>query len=376
MSIEVVSNSVKVMSVKNIVAALVVLGLLVPVSVGAATFVAGEKDVATAGEVPDDLFIAGNGVVVSDNVGQDVFAGGQSVTVESRVGGDVFAGGNFVRIRGVINDDVLVGGERVEIRAESVDDVFAAGNRVEIASDTVVNGSVFAAGQTVTIAGTVKGSVKMAGDNMVIKSSAVIGGDLLTYGEKEPVVEAGAVIRGSQEHKLKEAAPARGASIGQWVGGVVAWFVVGMVLVYVAPGFTRRVTATAIKRSGKSIIVGVGWALLCLPAIILLMITVVGIPAAVIIGLLTVLLGMLAVAYAMVTVGVWVMEKLAKSESGHVSWQHVLLGGVIYKTARLIPIVGWSAALVLTLLALGALLGTAWQLLRGTGTVKTKETVV
>ena len=116
--------------------------------------------------------------------------------------------------------------------------------------------------------------------------------------------------------------------------------------------------------------------MLCLPAIILLMITVVGIPAAVIIGLLTVLLGMLAVAYAMVTVGVWVMEKLAKSESGHVSWQHVLLGGVIYKTARLIPIVGWSAALVLTLLALGALLGTAWQLLRGTGTVKTKETVV
>ena len=108
MSIEVVSNSVKVMSVKNIVAALVVLGLLVPVSVGAATFVAGEKDVATAGEVPDDLFIAGNGVVVSDNVGQDVFAGGQSVTVESRVGGDVFAGGNFVRIRGQINDDQLV----------------------------------------------------------------------------------------------------------------------------------------------------------------------------------------------------------------------------------------------------------------------------
>lgn len=364
------------MRVKIIAMALVFLGLLVPVGVGAATFVAGEKDVSTTGVVPDDLFIAGKGVVIGDNVGQDVFAGGQSVTVESRVGGDVFAGGNFVRIQGVINDDVLVGGEKVEIRTASVDDVFAAGNRVEIASDTVVNGSVFAAGQTVTIAGTVKGSVKMTGDNMVIKSSAVIGGDLLTYGEKEPVVEAGAVIQGNKKHKLKEVTPARGASIGQWVGSVVAWFVVGMVLLYVAPGFTRRVTATAIKRSGQSIIVGVLWALLCLPAIILLMITIVGMPAAVIIGLLTVLLVMLAVAYAMVTAGVWIMAKLVKSESGQVSWQHVLLGVVVYKTVGLIPIVGWPAILVVTLLALGALLKANWQLLRGTGTAETKEAVV
>lgn len=352
------------------------LGLLVPVGVGAATFVAGENDVSTTGAVPDDLFIAGKGVVIGDNVGQDVFAGGQSVTVESRVGGDVFAGGNFVSIKGVINDDVLVGGEKVEIRAESVDDVFAAGNRVEIGSGTVVNGSVFAAGQTVTIASTIKGNVRVAGDNVVIKSSAVIEGDLLTYGEKEPAVEAGAVIKGKKEHKIKETEPGRQAHIGQWVGSVVAWFVVGMVLLYVAPGFTRRVTATAIKRSGQSIIVGVLWALLCLPAIILLMITIVGMPAAVIIALLTMLLGILAVAYAMVTVGVWTMERLTKSGSGHVSWQHVLLGGVVYKTVGLIPIVGWPAVLVLTLLALGALLRTAWQLLRETGTTETKEAVV
>lgn len=372
----VVSNSVKIMRVRSIVATLVVLGLLAPVSVAAATFIAGEKDVSTDGAVPDDLFIAGSGVVISDNVGQDVFAGGQSVTVESRVGGDVFAGGNFVLIKGIIDDDVLAGGEKVEIRAESVDDVFAAGNRVEIASDTVVNGSVFAAGQTVTIAGAVKGNVKVASGNVVIKSSAVIEGDLSTYGKKEPAVETGAVIRGNKEHKSKEAAPKIQAYIGQWVGSVVAWFVVGMVLLYVAPGFTRRVTATAIKHSGRSIIVGTGWVLLCLPAMILLMITVVGMPAAVIIGLLTALLMMLAVAYAMVTAGVWIMEKLAKSESGHVSWQHVLLGVVVYKTVRTIPIVGWPAVLVLILLALGALLWTNWQLLRGTGTAETKEAVV
>jgi len=46
-------------------------------------------------------------------------------------------------------------------------------------------------------------------------------------------------------------------------------------------------------------------------------------------------------------------------------WQHVLLGVVLYKVIMLIPIIGWPIGLVLTLLALGALIWTDWKLFKG-----------
>ena len=354
------------MNTKHIFVALVVVGLAVAPGAGAATFLVGEKDVSTSGAVDDDLFIVGNGVMISDDVAQDVFAGGQAVTVQSQVGGDVFAGGNFVHVKGVVNDDVLVAGEKVEITAASVDDVFAGGNRVDISSNTVVNGSVFAAGQTVTIAGTVKGSVKMAGDNMVIKSGAVIEGDLLTYGEKEPIIEEGAQVLGKTTHKVREVKEVGRASIGRWVSSVVAWFVAGVLLIYLLPGFARRVTETAVKSSGKSIGLGLLWILLFFPALVLLMVTVVGIPIAIMLAFLTALSCMLAIVYATVTVGVWAINKISKSENMDIKWQHVLLGVVIYKLLGLVPLVGWLLVLAVTLLALGALLISLWQRFRTT----------
>lgn len=345
--------------------ALVVFGLIAAQGAGAATFVSGEEAALSGDVVDDDLFIGGNGVVIDRNVDEDVFAGGQSVKVDANVGGDVYAGGNTVQIKGVIGDDVGAAGEVVEISAASVDDVYAAGNRIEISNETTVNGSVFAAGQTVTIAGTVKGNVRLAGGNMMIKSGAVIEGDLLTYGEKQPVIEEGAKVIGKTTHKIKaRQGTTRRTSVGLWVSSVMAWFAAGVLLVYLLPAFARRVTETAVKNSSKSMGLGLLWMLLFIPTLVLLMIAMVGIPVAMMLIFLTVLLCLLAIVYATVTVGVWVMNRISKSENTDIKWQHVLLGVVIYKLVGLVPLVGWLLVLAVTLLALGALLISLWQRMR------------
>jgi len=217
----------------------------------------------------------------------------------------------------------------------------------------------------VTIAGTVRGDVKIKGDNTVIKSGAVIEGDLMTYGERGPIIEDGATVNGERKHYAGEAKRigAHG-SVAGWVSSVLAWFVLGLVLLYLVPQFTKKVTETALKRSSKSLLVGTLWALLFIPAVVLLMITVIGMPLAIIVFLLTIAFLMLAVAWSMVLAGVWIMNKISKTGSAEVSWQHVLLGAVIYKVVKLIPVIGWPIAVILTLLSLGALLWTGWKLFR------------
>jgi hypothetical protein len=365
------------MKLQKILLLVTSFGLIAPLSVGAATFLTSEEEVSIPEALTDDLYIAGNGVSIDKDVSDDVFAGGQSVKIDANIGQDVFAGGNSVRITGTVGDDVFAGGEIVEINVASVDDVFAGGNRVEISKDTVVNGDVFAGGQTVTIAGNVKGNVKIGGDTMIIKSGAVIEGALDTYGEKEPRIEAGATISGERKHHVKVAAAVKNkTSVSWWVTSVLTWFVVGLVLIYLVPQLTNKVTETALKSSGKSLLIGAVWALLFLPVVILLMITVVGIPLAFILLLLTIVFFMLAIAYAMILIGVWTMKKISKTESEKVSWQHVLLGVVIYKVITLIPIIGWLVGFILVLLSLGALIWTDLKLFKGPKASDTKPVVV
>ena len=97
------------------------------------------------------------------------------------------------------------------------------------------------------------------------------------------------------------------------------------------PTFARRVTETAIKKGGKSVGLGLLWMLLLVPAFILLVVTLVGIPVAIMIALLTALSCMLATVYASVIVGVWVMNKISKTESLDIKWQHLLLGVMVMR---------------------------------------------
>ncbi len=354
------------MKLQKILMVIISFGLIVPLGVGAATFLVGEEEVSLSEPLADDLYTAGNGVTIDKDVEQDVFVGGQSIKINANIGQDVFAGGNSIKIAGTVGDDIFAGGEIVEIDVTSVDDVFAGGNRVSISKDTVVNGDVFAGGQSIIIAGTVKGDVKIGGNSMIIKSGAVIEGNLTTYGEKKPTIENGAIINGEQVHRVGEAkAIKKSASVSGWVTSVLAWFVLGLVLLYLVPQFTKSVAGTALQNVGKSLLIGVIWALVFIPLFILLMITVIGIPIAMIVFLLSMTFFILAAGFSSIIVGAWTMKKITKTDNAELTWQHVLLGVVVFKIIKLIPIIGWPIALIVTLLSLGALIWTNWKLFRG-----------
>jgi|GEM_PF-3013898 hypothetical protein len=343
--------------------------LLWPITSLAATFIVEEEGVqaVTNADIEDDLYIGGNNVSVSHNVAEDLFAGANMVNVNANVGQDLHAGGNIVRITGEVGDDLFAGGNTVIVNVSTVDDVFAGGQIIEITGD-VIKGSVYAGGQNVNIKGDIKGSVRIGAETINIKSGTTIAGDLITTGNNEPNIESGVQITGEQRHSLVAEKKAKGAwgernLLMEWVLGVLVWFVVALTVSYLIPGTTKEVVDTVLTKGGKSLGIGFAWMALFIPTIIMLIITMVGWPLAIMLGVFTPGNIMLAITLSGVIVGVWAMKKLGKEES-KITWQHILLGVVIIRTVSMVPIIGWLIGLAVMLMSFGAIGIVLWERLR------------
>lgn len=330
-------------------------------------FMMKEDAAVTTVDVNDDLYIAGNSVEVEHNVQDDVFGAANSVEVTGNVGQDVYAGGNSVRITGEVGDDVFAAGNTVRVTSKRVDDVFAVGNVVEIFSENV-QGSVYAAGQKVTISGQFDGAIQALGDTIKIKSGTEIKGDLVTYGPNEPAIEDNVVIGGEKKHVLQEikttrdGAARKGLVLG-WLMSVIVWVVVTLVLWYVGAELIKDTVRNALQKSGRSLGIGFIWFIAIIPVGILLLMTIVAWPLALIEVLGSTTMVLLAKAISMIVVGVWVMQKIQKKETP-ITWQHIIIGTVVIKLVQIVPLVGWLIGLVIFVLTLGALGISLWERLR------------
>jgi len=304
---------------------------------------------------------------VTSDIGKSVFAAGNQVFFNGTSGGDVIVAGNSVRVNGTPGDDVLAVGNNVRIVVDGADDILAAGSTVDIASTQAIRGDVNAAGGIVSLSGIVAGDVRLAGERLVIKSGTRIAGRLMTYGESEPVIEDNVEIAGEITHSSKGLGKDRPGGdfrggIGWWVSSVIGWFILALMVSRLAAGLTQAVVARATRDSGKSLGLGLLWTILFIPVVILLGISLVGLPLALTGLFITLTLLALAAALAKIAVGVWIMQKVFH-RTGTLTWQHVLLGVVVFRAVELIPVLGWLAAAVVTMLVMGALLLTLKQLL-------------
>lgn len=344
---------------KKILSLLSLSFLILPALVSAATF-NGNDIVSITSPVNDDFYGAGNEVNIDSAVTGDVVTAGRGIDISGEVTGDVTAAGETITISSPVKDDIRAAGRRIRINTTVGDDVFAAGEVIEL-SDSTVNGDVYAGGQTIIISGTINGTVRAAGEKVEIKPGTHITGDLLTYGNKEPVIGQDVTIDGSRKHRKEEVKPQQRQSVLlNWLKGVVTCFILGSILLYIFPRFTARVIATSKGSMGRSILTGAVWSLLFIPASIMLLISGIAFPIGLAIILLTLALYVLASGYTVILIGSWVLQRLNKTVTP-LSWQHVLLGAVLYKSIMFIPGVGPTIILLLTLLMFGSMLVTLWH---------------
>ena len=364
--------------------AILALALLVPVGVFASSDEFNQLSVLSADEVVDgDYFAVGEIVEISGTVNGDVYAAGGQVLVNGTINGDLMVAGGVVGIGGVVTQDVRAAGGNLVLTGEVGKNVTILGGSIELTEAAVINGSLVTAGGNVNVNTPVVGNIKAGVGNLTlsndvggkveagvvnlrVSSTASIGGDLVYFSEEDSSISDTASIGGVVEKravpKMMREAPNQkdvdnffaGISVFTLMVSMASSLLLGLVIIHLFPNYTERVSKQISGNFVRSL--GVGFlALIAAPIIlILLFVTIIGIPIAVVLGMLLFIYLYVARIYAMYAFGSKLVS-VTGTKLTNMKWVFVI-GLVVYYILSLIPIIGGFVKMFVLLASFGAVL--------------------
>jgi len=380
--------------------------------------------------VEDDLYVGAGTFTLDGTVKGDLIVFGGTIEINGTVEGDLISAGQTVTVRGTVADDARIAGQVLTLDSEARvgDDVMAAGFSIEGKKGSSVDGDFIYGGYQALLAGDVAqdltvgvGGLQLSGSiggdvkaevgeveegppptffmsfmpnvpampsvpmGLTVDEGARIGGKLDYTSASEwsiPAgVVAGAITRHEPEIEVEEevvVSPAKRA--GEWflrhLRRLVTLLLVGLLIVWVVPGWTKRVAGALQAKPLPSL----GWGVVSIAVFILalLVLLIATIIVAVILG--TVTLGGLAGTTAWIggltmallvfffSIAVTYITKVVVSFLGgrlilarlKPDWADgriwpLVVGVVLFVIITAIPVLGWLVNLVVVLLGLGAL---------------------
>lgn len=313
---------------KNIIGFLVLGLIAVPIFASAAQFKSGEQVNIGVGEtVSDNLYTAGGTLNIAGNIEGDLSAAGGTVNILGAVSKDAAVAGGTIVINGNIGEDARVAGGTVTINGNVGGDLLVVGGNVVISAGSVIGGDLVVRGGTVTNQAQVMG-----------KTDVVTGPEAKDWKKDEK--RAGAVFAGM--------------GIAWWFIKTLSMLLAGLVIyVLLKPG-AQEVLNMALANFTKEI--GRGFLVLVAApvALVLLMVTVVGIPFSVFGFLIYAALNMIACVFGAIILG-GAVAKYGFKKPETLTAGIVFGGIVLYQVIRVVPVIGWLATFVFFLVGLGTL---------------------
>lgn len=333
--------------------------------------------VAQGEVVNDDLYLAGGSIIIDGTVNGDVFAAGREITINGDINGSVTIGGQFVTINGSVRDSVRLAGMNIVVSGDIGGDAVIFGQMTAIKSGSSIGGDLVVGASSVDINGAVSGRVLGGANNIVITnivgedvavetesltvaSTADIKGNLSYTSKNKAAIQEGARIEGTTTQTLPEikepqkTGPA--AEIPGKIIGFLMTFITGLVIIFLA---TRRITDMSealIKHPWYCL--GWGAFLLCVTplAIIILLITVVGIPIALILTALYAIAIYLSIIPVSLCIGRLIIGRARTENRRGLLLGALAVGLVILILLKLIPIVGIIVGFACALFGLGTII--------------------
>ena len=349
--------------------------------------VASADDSARA-SVGDNRLSAGDEVTLDEYVPGNVFLAAGRVNLDDRVGGSAFVTGGDVNITGSIGHRLFAAGGDLRIEGEVEGDVRAAGGKLRVPRGAMLRGDVTLAGGSVEMEGEVGGDLAAFGESVVI--NGVIGGDLKIAAE-DIRIGPDTRVAGKLEYKsggtflidpnarIEQGVEQLDSNDRNWfrkaghgasrVGGAMftlGVLLLGALLILGLPTFSREASATLRREWWQS--AGIGCVMLVgVPfAIVILMITIVGIPLALMMIFGYMVLLMLGYVVAAIFVGDFALERLGGERAKQVGWRllFLLLALVAISVVRHLPLIGGLAVALLFVAGIGAFTLRSWRGIR------------
>ncbi len=335
--------------------------------------------------ISESLFVGGNSVTIEGTVDGDLFCGGQNVVISGTVNGDVLCAGQNLRVSGTVNGNTRIAGQTVSLDGFILRNVNALGQTISIAPSATISGellfgaqaldlagfvgkTLFGGGQQITISGVVEGDVNVEAEKVVLDEGAQVAG-ALRYASKQIATIAdsasvsGEVVRSEPkyadpEDEKRRAAPVKPAWPVSTFPAIVLHMILGCIVVALFPKYAKRVSATLVDNPVIMALKG-ALAMFVIPAAsIILMITIIGIPA----GLLGFILFGLALSvsrlFVALVVGEKLLEQFSEKNMGNL-YAQVLVGVPVLWLLIKMPLLGGLLSFIVVIWGLG---GVLWAL--------------
>jgi hypothetical protein len=334
-------------------------------------------------------FAGGDQVVIQGTINGDAYVAAGTVDVEGTVNGDLIVAGGQVVVRGIVSDDIRAAGGSVRLSGETGKNVTAAGGQVHLERGSKVGGGLLAAGGNVQIDGTIAkdvmvsagdvgmagsagGNVSFTGGRFEAVQGASIGGSLTALvNEEADVVLPDGVVNGKVDITTGRAEKERtilGFGVFRflckvvWACGLV---IMAFILTFASPRLTATLGTTIAAKPGATALWGFLGLLLVPIAILILCITIIGIPIGLL--LLTIYLWLLYVSELSlgVLVGKWIGD--VEGKQGWALFWPVAAGTIIVQILMFIPYVRAVVIIASLVFGLGAWLVGGRQMLASKG---------
>ena len=340
---------------KTVILAIVCILLMPVLACAGERYVSDSTYLLEAGEtVSDDLYVIAGDITIRGDAEGTLYLLGSNIYLSGSVGGDLYAMGGDVIVEGTVSGEVYVLGGDVELSGVFDDKLHAAGGKMELSG--TFNDEVNCGGGVVRLSGTFAGDAYIQASTLQLRSGTVIEGNL-SYAAKDFDRAEDVVINGTVNKMPKAEWEAQGPGWGIiaffGLAGLIGYFIVGIVLYGFFPNFTKG----AVDRTFSQFAQNLGWGLLVFLltplAVLVLLITVVGIPLGILVGIaygVGIFIGEIIVSTA---VGGLIFSLFKKPDAAY--WLKLLVGLIILFCISIIPVVNFIAVLLIWILGLGSL---------------------
>lgn len=327
-----------------------------------------------------NVYVAGADVRIETPVTGDLYAAAGRVSVLEAVLGDAVIAGGSVDIAGAIRDDLRAAGGVVTLGGNIAGEALVAGGSIAFGRDAEVHGRVWLAGGDIAVAGKLFGGLKVYGKNIVLLGE--IRGPVEIHAEQIEITGSARIVgdvRYSSRHELRrdpkaqisgsvtraDAAfefprprlniPGLPAIRPMLLLGLLA---AGALLLALFPRFTAHALQTLGAAPLKSLGLGTAIFFSLPPVILLLTITIIGIPIALLLAALyaaALLVGYLIAAFF---VGDRLLRALRRqAEEPPYGWRVAALAAALLLLwlAYAVPYAGMLIVLAALIVGLGAM---------------------
>ncbi len=309
----------------------VLLALLLPTSVGAVEF-RKDSQVTIDTQIDDDLIVSGGTVIINAPVNGDVFAVAGTIEVNAPVGGDLIAAGAQITVTSTVKGKIIAGGGTIDLKG-TAEKILVFGGAITLHSTAVVERYAVVSGGTAINAGTIR---------------------------EDLIVSTGRFQNTGSYGKLTLIEPTPAEGIEALLTFVlilsilvkIGYLILGLIFVKYFSGLFFRIEKEVRESTVKKIVMGFIFIIVTALVVLVLGITLVGIPFAAVVALLFMIALMVAGLFVSYSLGNWVLT-LIKVKTGDM--MTFVVGFVILNVLFAVPYVGIIFRIVAVSLGFGAI---------------------